>query len=121
VPLRSGCRARSIAIEAAVARAVLGIFLSGRQHGVYSPSSSDSGEHHGLEVAFISETLGIANWIATLGAVLVIVDFHSLWDFQTDHRRHAVDARWHLCLQLLRGEVDLDCGEHMVQASRGTS
>jgi predicted MFS family arabinose efflux permease len=31
------------------------------------------GKSHGLEVAFISETLGIANWIATLGAVLVIV------------------------------------------------
>jgi predicted MFS family arabinose efflux permease len=31
------------------------------------------GKHHGLEVAFISETLGIANWFATLGAVLVIV------------------------------------------------
>ncbi len=31
------------------------------------------GKHHGLEVAFVSETLGVANWIATLGAVLVIV------------------------------------------------
>jgi len=31
------------------------------------------GKHYGLEVAFVSETLGIANWIATLGAVLVIV------------------------------------------------
>jgi hypothetical protein len=31
------------------------------------------GKHHGLEVAFISGTLGIANWFATLGAVLVIV------------------------------------------------
>jgi len=31
------------------------------------------GKHHGLPVAFVSETLGIANWIATLGAVLVIV------------------------------------------------
>ena len=31
------------------------------------------GERHGLEVAFISGTLGIANWCATLGAVLVIV------------------------------------------------
>ena len=31
------------------------------------------GKHQGLEVAFVSETLGIANWIATLGAVLVIV------------------------------------------------
>jgi len=31
------------------------------------------GEHHGLEVAFISETLGIANWFATLGALLVIL------------------------------------------------
>ncbi|MGB8062158.1 MAG: MFS transporter [Candidatus Sulfotelmatobacter sp.] len=31
------------------------------------------GKHRGLEVAFVSETLGIANWIATLGAVLVIV------------------------------------------------
>ncbi len=31
------------------------------------------GEGHGLEVKFISETLGIANWFATLGAVLVIV------------------------------------------------
>jgi hypothetical protein len=31
------------------------------------------GKHYGLEVAFISETLGIANWFATLGAVLVIV------------------------------------------------
>lgn len=31
------------------------------------------GKHHGLEVAFISETLGIANWIATLGALLVVV------------------------------------------------
>jgi predicted MFS family arabinose efflux permease len=31
------------------------------------------GKNHGLDVAFISETLGIANWFATLGAVLVIV------------------------------------------------
>ena len=31
------------------------------------------GKRHGLEVTFISETLGIANWFATLGAVLVIV------------------------------------------------
>ena len=31
------------------------------------------GKAHGLEVAFLSGTLGIANWIATLGAVLVIV------------------------------------------------
>jgi predicted MFS family arabinose efflux permease len=31
------------------------------------------GKRHGLEVAFVSETLGIANWFATLGAVLVIV------------------------------------------------
>lgn len=31
------------------------------------------GKHHGLEVRFVSETLGIANWIATVGAVLVIV------------------------------------------------
>jgi predicted MFS family arabinose efflux permease len=31
------------------------------------------GKHYGLPVAFVSETLGIANWIATLGAVLVIV------------------------------------------------
>ena len=31
------------------------------------------GKHHDLEVAFVSETLGIANWFATLGAVLVIV------------------------------------------------
>jgi hypothetical protein len=31
------------------------------------------GKHHGQEVAFISETLGIANWIAALGAVLVVV------------------------------------------------
>ncbi len=31
------------------------------------------GEHHGLEIAFVSETLGVANWIATLGAVFVIV------------------------------------------------
>ncbi len=31
------------------------------------------GKGHGLEVVFISETLGMANWIATLGAVLVIV------------------------------------------------
>ncbi|MBZ5654823.1 MAG: MFS transporter [Acidobacteriia bacterium] len=31
------------------------------------------GKHHGLEVAFVSQTLGIANWFATLGAVLVIV------------------------------------------------
>ena len=31
------------------------------------------GKSHGLELAFISETLGIANWLATLGAVLVIV------------------------------------------------
>ena len=31
------------------------------------------GKSHGLEVAFVSETLGLANWIATLGAVLVIV------------------------------------------------
>ena len=60
------------------------------------------GKRHGLEVAFISETLGIANWFATLGAVLVIVRFHPIWDFQTDHRRHVVDARRHICLQLLR-------------------
>jgi len=31
------------------------------------------GKRHGLDVAFISETLGMANWFATLGAVLVIV------------------------------------------------
>jgi predicted MFS family arabinose efflux permease len=31
------------------------------------------GKSHGLEVTFVSETLGIANWFATLGAVLVIV------------------------------------------------
>ena len=31
------------------------------------------GKHHGLQLTFISETLGVANWIATLGAVLVIV------------------------------------------------
>ena len=31
------------------------------------------GKSHGLEVAFVSETLGIANWFATIGAVLVIV------------------------------------------------
>ncbi len=31
------------------------------------------GKHYGLDVAFVSETLGIANWIATLGALLVIV------------------------------------------------
>jgi hypothetical protein len=31
------------------------------------------GKYHGLEVAFVSETLGIANWFATIGAVLVIV------------------------------------------------
>jgi predicted MFS family arabinose efflux permease len=31
------------------------------------------GKRHGLEVAFISETLGIANWFAALGAVLVVV------------------------------------------------
>jgi predicted MFS family arabinose efflux permease len=31
------------------------------------------GKNHGLEVTFVSKTLGIANWFATLGAVLVIV------------------------------------------------
>jgi hypothetical protein len=31
------------------------------------------GKSHGLETTFVSETLGIANWLATLGAVLVIV------------------------------------------------
>ncbi|MGA7292710.1 MAG: MFS transporter [Terriglobales bacterium] len=31
------------------------------------------GKQHGLNVAFVSETLGIANWFATLGAVMVIV------------------------------------------------
>jgi hypothetical protein len=31
------------------------------------------GKHHGLELAFVSETLGVANWFAMLGAVLVIV------------------------------------------------
>lgn len=31
------------------------------------------GKHYGLELAFVSETLGIANWFATLGAVLVVV------------------------------------------------
>lgn len=31
------------------------------------------GKHHGLQLTFISETLGVANWVATLGAVLVIV------------------------------------------------
>jgi MFS transporter, DHA1 family, inner membrane transport protein len=31
------------------------------------------GEGHGLKIAFVSETLGIANWFATIGAVLVIV------------------------------------------------
>jgi predicted MFS family arabinose efflux permease len=30
------------------------------------------GERHGLELAFVSETLGIANWISIAGAVLVI-------------------------------------------------
>jgi len=31
------------------------------------------GKGHALDLQFISETLGIANWIATIGAVLVIV------------------------------------------------
>jgi len=31
------------------------------------------GKHYGLEVGFISETVGIADWVAILGAVLVIV------------------------------------------------
>jgi predicted MFS family arabinose efflux permease len=31
------------------------------------------GKSHGLETTFVSETLGIANWFATLGALLVIV------------------------------------------------
>ncbi|HTR26105.1 MAG TPA: MFS transporter [Terriglobales bacterium] len=31
------------------------------------------GKSHGLNVAFVSETLGIANWLATLGALLVVV------------------------------------------------
>jgi hypothetical protein len=31
------------------------------------------GKSHGLEVTFVSGTLGIANWFSTLGAVLVIV------------------------------------------------
>ncbi len=31
------------------------------------------GKNHGLDVEFISRTLGIANWVATLGALLVIV------------------------------------------------
>ncbi|HUO15768.1 MAG TPA: MFS transporter [Verrucomicrobiae bacterium] len=31
------------------------------------------GKHYGLEVGFISETVGIADWIAILGALLVIV------------------------------------------------
>jgi predicted MFS family arabinose efflux permease len=31
------------------------------------------GEHHGLELPFISETLGIANWFSMIGAALVIV------------------------------------------------
>jgi len=31
------------------------------------------GRHYGLEVGFISETVGIADWVAILGAVLVIV------------------------------------------------
>jgi predicted MFS family arabinose efflux permease len=31
------------------------------------------GKHYGLEVRFISETVGIADWVAILGALLVIV------------------------------------------------
>jgi hypothetical protein len=31
------------------------------------------GKRRGLDVTFISETLGIANWIATIGALLVVV------------------------------------------------
>jgi len=31
------------------------------------------GKNHGLNLAFISETLGIANWLATLGALLVVL------------------------------------------------
>jgi len=31
------------------------------------------GKHYGLEIAFISETVGIADWVAILGALLVIV------------------------------------------------
>ncbi len=31
------------------------------------------GKHHGLELTFISETLGVANWSSVLGATLVIV------------------------------------------------
>jgi predicted MFS family arabinose efflux permease len=31
------------------------------------------GKRHGLEVAFVSETLGLANWFGTLGAILVVV------------------------------------------------
>lgn len=31
------------------------------------------GKHYGLEVEFISETVGIADWVAILGALLVIV------------------------------------------------
>ena len=31
------------------------------------------GKRHGLELAFISETLGIANWLSVLGAALVII------------------------------------------------
>jgi predicted MFS family arabinose efflux permease len=31
------------------------------------------GKSHGLAVAFVSETLGIANWLATLGALSVVI------------------------------------------------
>jgi hypothetical protein len=31
------------------------------------------GKHHGLRVGFVSETLGIANWLSIFGSVLVIV------------------------------------------------
>jgi predicted MFS family arabinose efflux permease len=31
------------------------------------------GKHYGLEVTFISETLGVANWFSMLGATLVII------------------------------------------------
>jgi predicted MFS family arabinose efflux permease len=31
------------------------------------------GQHHGLELTFISQSLGLANWVSILGATLVIV------------------------------------------------
>ena len=96
VPLtRARCRARSIATEAAVAGAVCGVFLSGRQHGAiclhyrtWEAPRTGRGVHqrnagHGELVRHARSSIGDRR-------------FHPFWDIQTDHRRHFVGTRRHL-------------------------